>query len=151
MGKHLLRKNVIKIGIPLVGVPLAAVLNHYTTLLAGRQAQAVFRNEARVIEIADNEALLMRHLVRTVRERHQVVDEELAGLVGIDPAEVWRRMDTELGDLSGLLDAADRVATVDGPSTRVRRPSSPKSGITAAQPDTRGLRPRGARAPGGCR
>ncbi|MEV5643013.1 hypothetical protein AB0L67_23020 [Streptomyces flaveolus] len=142
VGKHLLQRNVIKIGIPLVGVPLAVLLNRYTTLLAGRHARAVFRNEARVIElaegmnkhsrhpqlmlwiawlvisanskIADDEALLMRHLVRLVRKRHLVVDEQLAQLVDIDRAEVWRRVDAEPGDLSDLLDAADRVATVDG-------------------------------------
>ncbi|WP_406431229.1 hypothetical protein [Streptomyces sp. NBC_01589] len=142
VGKHLLQRNVIKIGIPLVGVPLAVLLNRYTTLLAGRHAQAVFRNEARVIElaenlskrsqhpqlmlwvawlviranrkIADDEALLMRHLVRLVRERHLVVDKQLAHLVDIDPAEVWRRIDAEPGDLSDILDVADRVATVDG-------------------------------------
>ncbi|KNE84214.1 MULTISPECIES: hypothetical protein [Streptomyces] len=142
VGKYLLQRNVIKIGIPVVGVPLAVVLNRYTTLLAGRHAQAVFRNEARVIElaegmsrrsrhpqlmlwvawlviradrkIADDESLLMRHLVRLVRDRHQVVDEQFAQLVDIDPAEVWRRLDAEPGDLSDLLDAADRVAAVDG-------------------------------------
>ncbi|NBM16759.1 TerB family tellurite resistance protein [Streptomyces sp. GC420] len=142
VGKYLLQRNVIKIGIPLVGVPLAVVLNRYTTLLAGRHARAVFRNEARVIELAENlskrsrhpqlmlwvawlviraddkisddEALLMRHLVRVVRERHQVVDEQLAQLVDIHPAEVWVRMDAEPGDLSDLLDVADRVAAVDG-------------------------------------
>ncbi|MET8125882.1 hypothetical protein ABZV67_20275 [Streptomyces sp. NPDC005065] len=138
VGKHLLQKNVIKIGIPLVGVPLAVMLNRYTTLIAGRHAQAVFRNEARVIElaegmskrsqhpqlmlwvawlviranrkIADDEALLMRHLVRLVREQHQVVDKELAQLVDIDPAEVWERIDAAPGDLSDILDVADRVA-----------------------------------------
>ncbi|MFD5633664.1 hypothetical protein ACFWJM_05900 [Streptomyces sp. NPDC127077] len=142
VGKFLLQRNVIKIGIPVVGVPLAVVLNRYTTLLAGRHAQAVFRNEARVIELAeglskrsqhpqlmlwvawlviaanqkmaDDEALLMRHLVRLVREQHEMVDEQLAHLVDIDPAEVWRRLDAEPGDLSDLLDVADRVATVDG-------------------------------------
>jgi hypothetical protein len=142
VGKHLLQRNVIKIGIPLIGVPLAVLLNRYTTLLAGRHAQAVFRNEARVIELAENlskrsrhpqlmlwvawlviranrkitddEALLMRHLVRLVRERHEVVDEQLAHLVDIDPAEVWERIEAEPGDLSDLLDAADRVAAVDG-------------------------------------
>lgn len=141
VGKYLLQRNIIKIGIPVVGVPLAVVLNRYTTLVAGRHAQAVFRNEARVIElaenlskrsqhpqlmlwvawlviradhkIADDEALLMRHLVRLVRERHQVVDEQLARLVDIDPAEVWRRLDAEPGDLSDLLDVANRVAAVD--------------------------------------
>lgn len=142
VGKFLLQRNVIKIGIPLVGVPLAVALNHYTTLIAGRHARAVFRNEARVIElaenlserskhpqlmlwvawlvimadrnIADDEAQLIRHLVRLVRDRHQVVDEQLARLVDVDPVEVWRRLDAELGDLSDILDAANRVATVDG-------------------------------------
>ncbi|MGW8501813.1 hypothetical protein [Streptomyces sp. CLCI03] len=142
VGKFLLQRNVIKIDIPVVGVPLAVVLNRYTTLLAGRHAQAVFRNEARVVElaeglsrrsrhpqlmlwvawlvitadqkIADDEALLMRHLVRLVRDRHQVVDEQFAHLVDVDPAEVWRRLDAEPGDVSDLLDVADRVAAVDG-------------------------------------
>ncbi|WP_410535982.1 hypothetical protein [Streptomyces sp. KL2] len=149
VGKYLLQKNVIKIGIPLIGVPLAVVLNRYTTLLAGRHAQAVFRNEARVIELAgnlsersrhpqlmlwvawlvikadkkitDDETLLMRHLVRLVREQHQVVDEQLAHLVDIDPAEVWRRMDAEPGDLSDVLDAADRVAAVDGDVNKLEK------------------------------
>ena len=142
VGKFLLQRNVIKIGVPVVGVPLAVVLNRYTTLIAGRHARAVFRNEARVIElavglskrsqhpqlmlwvawlvimadhkIADDEALLIRHLVRLVRDQHQVVDEQLAHLVEVDPAEVWRRLDAESGDLSDILDVANRVATVDG-------------------------------------
>ncbi|MER6325264.1 hypothetical protein [Streptomyces coelicoflavus] len=144
VGKHLLQRNVIKIGIPLIGVPLSVLLNRYTTLVAGRHARAVFRNEARVIElatgisersrhpqlmlwvawlvlranakarIADDEALLMRHLVRQVRERHDVVDEQLAQVVDIDPADVWKRVDAEPGDLGDVLDAAERVAAVDG-------------------------------------
>jgi tellurite resistance protein len=141
VGKFLLQRNVIKIGIPIAGVPLAVVLNRYTTLLAGRHARAVFRNEARVIELAvnlskrsqhpqltlwvawlvimadgkivDDEALLIRHLVRQVRDQHQLVDEELARLVDIDPADVWRRLDAESGDLNDLLDVANRVAAVD--------------------------------------
>jgi tellurite resistance protein len=142
VGKYLLQRNVIKIGIPLVGVPLAVVVNRYTTLLAGRHARAVFRNEARVIELAENlsdrtqhpqlmlwvawlvimadgkiadeEALLIRHMVRLVQDQHQVVDERIARLVDIDSDEVWRRLDAETGDLSDILDAASRVATVDG-------------------------------------
>jgi hypothetical protein len=142
VGKFLLQRSVIKIGIPLVGIPLAVVMNRYSTLLAGRHAQTVFRSEARVIElaanlsersqhpqlmlwvawlvimadrkIADDEALLIRHLVRRVRDQHQVVDEQLARLVDIDPADVWRRIDDEPGDLSDILDVAERVATVDG-------------------------------------
>ncbi|MBD0711442.1 MULTISPECIES: TerB family tellurite resistance protein [unclassified Streptomyces] len=142
VGKFLLQRNVIKMGIPVVGVPLAVVLNRYTTLLAGRHAQAVFRNEARVIEKAeglcersrhprsmlwvawlvimadgkmtDDETLLMRHLARLARERHQVVDERLTQVVDLDPEEVWRRLDAEPGNLDDLIDVAEQVAGVDG-------------------------------------
>lgn len=142
VGKHLLQRNVIKIGIPLVGIPLAVVLNRYTTLIAGRHARAVFRNEARVLELAENltersqhpqltlwvawlviaaddkisddEALLMRHLVSLAKDRHQVADEKLARLVDVDPADVWRLIDAEPGDVSDLIDVANRVAAVDG-------------------------------------
>lgn len=142
VGKFLLQRNVIKIGIPVVGVPLAVVLNRYTTLVAGRHARVVFRNEARVIEvaerltkqsrhpqlmlwvawlvimadqqIADDEALLMRHLVRLAREQHQVVDRQLAHLVDVDPDEVWQRLEAASGDLSDILDVANQVAAVDG-------------------------------------
>ncbi|ROP34568.1 TerB family tellurite resistance protein [Pseudokineococcus lusitanus] len=142
VGKYLLQRNVIKIGIPLVGVPLAALLNRYTTLVAGRHARAVFREEARVIELAerlvertehpqallwvawlvinadknisDSEALLMRHLVRLARGQHEVVDEVLARLVEVDAADVWARVDAEPGDRSGLLAAAHQIAEVDG-------------------------------------
>ncbi|MFD7856807.1 hypothetical protein ACFV6B_21335 [Streptomyces microflavus] len=61
VGQHLLQRNVIKIGIPVVGVPLAVVLNRYRTLLAERHAQAFFRNEARVIELAEGLSERSRH------------------------------------------------------------------------------------------
>ncbi|KDP91965.1 MULTISPECIES: hypothetical protein [Clavibacter] len=142
VGKFLLQRNVIKIGIPLIGVPVAVVLNRYSTLIAGRHARSVFRNEARVIEmagglsarsrhpqlalwvtwlvimadkkIADDEALLMKHLVRVVRDDHGVIDEQLAQLVEIEPADVWRRIDAEEGDLTDLLGVAERVASING-------------------------------------
>lgn len=66
-------------------------------------------------KISDNEALLLRHLVSLVDEHHQVLDDELARLITIDPAEVWRRLDAEQGDLSDLVEAAEQVAAVDGP------------------------------------
>lgn len=79
-------------------------------------ARAVFRNEARVIELAerlssssrypqlmlwvawlvitadnrigDDETLRMKHLVRVVRDQHLVVDDQLANVVDIDPSDV---------------------------------------------------------------
>lgn len=144
VGKYLLQRNVIKISIPLIGVPLSVVVNRQTTLIAGRHARAVFRNEARIIEIAEtltkrtrhpklmlwvawlvtmaddktaeDEATLLRHLVRLAQEHHQVVDDELSRIITIDPAEVWRRIDAEQGDLTDLIEVAEQVAVVDGPA-----------------------------------
>jgi tellurite resistance protein len=149
VGKYLLQRNVIKIGIPLVGIPLATLLNRYTTQVAGRHARAVFRNEARVIELAeklnhrsrhpqlmlwvawlvitadnkigDDETLLMKHLARIARDHHEVVDDQLADVVDLEPDEVWKRLDAEPGDLTDLLDLAERVATVDGAVTSRER------------------------------
>jgi hypothetical protein len=50
-----------------------------------------------------------------------VADEQFARLIDVDPSEVWRRLDTESGDLSDILDAANRVATVDGPVNTLER------------------------------
>jgi hypothetical protein len=142
VGKHLLQRNVIKFGVPGVGIPLTILVNRYTTVAAGRHAQSVFRDEAEVIELADTlvrrtqhprlmlwvawlvinaddnitdaESLLFQHLTRLARERHQIDDEQLANVVTIDPDEVWHRIDAEPGNLDDVVDAAERVATVDG-------------------------------------
>ena len=142
VGKFLLQRTVIKVGIPLVGIPLAVLVNRYTTQITGRHARAVFRNEARVLEvavsliegtkhpqlmlwvawlvinaddkIADDEALLMRHLTRLAHERHDVVDAELAEVVELDPESVWHRIGAEPGDLSDLVEAGTKVAEIDG-------------------------------------
>lgn len=72
-------------------------------------------------KIADDETLLMRHLVRIVRDQHQIVDEQLANLVDVDPSEVWERLDNESGDLRDILDVAERVAAVDGPVNKLEK------------------------------
>jgi hypothetical protein len=41
--------------------------------------------------------------------------------VGPIHAEVWRRLDAVPGDLSDILDVANRVATVDGPVNELER------------------------------
>lgn len=142
VGKHLLQRNVIKFGIPGVGIPLTILVNRYTTVAAGRHARSVFRDEAEVIELADTlirrtqhlrlmlwvawlvinadgkitdaESLLFQQLTRLARERHQVDDEQLANVVTIDPDEVRHRIDAEPGNLDDVVHAAERVATVDG-------------------------------------
>jgi tellurite resistance protein len=142
VGKFLLQRNILKIGIPAVGVPISVLMNRYTTLAAGKHAQAVFRNEARVLEVAerisdrtrhpglmlwvawlviradgktsDDETLLFAHLIRLAKENHHVVDERLARLIEHDPEEIWRRVEAESGDLTDISDMASRVAAVDG-------------------------------------
>lgn len=142
VGKYLLQRNVVKIGIPVVGVPLAIVLNNWTTVIAGRHARAVYRNQARILEVAEtiaakslhpvlvlrvawlmivadgnptaDESQLMRHLVSSVRKRHNVVDEELSQLIEVDRADILHQVDVAPGDRGDLLIAARSVAEIDG-------------------------------------
>lgn len=142
VGKYLLQRNAIKVAIPLAGVPLGVLLNRQTTLIAGRHAREVFRNEAHTIEVAKNltkqtkhpecllwvawlvimadektsedEANLMRHLVSFLEEHHRVVDDDLAHLITLDREEVWQRLATEDGDKSDLVSAAEKIAAIDG-------------------------------------
>ena len=149
VGKHLLQRNIIKIGIPAVGVPLAVAVNHYSTKVVGAHAREIFRNEARVIELAgklsersqhprlllwvalamiladgktsDDEALLLRHLVQAVARDHLVVDDEFTRVIDLDPIEVWERVRVEPGDKGALLEAAEMVAAVDGEPNKDER------------------------------
>ena len=146
VGKFLLQRNIIKIGIPLVGIPLSVAINHYSTKAVGAHSREIFRDEAHIIELArklteltrhphlllwvamiiiladgkstDQEAFLLKHLVIQLRERHQVDDEEFANTITFDPAEVWLRVQAEPGDKSDLLDTAESVAGVDGISNK---------------------------------
>lgn len=150
VGKFLLQRNIIKIGIPLVGIPIAVVLNRWTTLVAGKHARTVFRNEARVLEtaerlldrsrhpqtmlwvswlvvqadgqVSDDEAQLLRHLTRIARECHEIVDDQLANIVDIDPSTVWSMLAAQDGDLNDLIEASVVVAEIDGEiNSRERR------------------------------
>lgn len=150
VGKYLLQRNAIKIGIPLVGVPLAVLLNRYTTQIAGKHARAVFRNEARLSEeasrlsevtrhpalmlrvawlmimadgkISDDESLFFRLLVQTVERDHQVVDQELAEMIEIDSTVLWREIGESVDDdLEDIIDLSQRVAGIDGEPNKKER------------------------------
>ena len=146
VGKYLLKRTVVKMAVPVVSVPLAIVLNAVTTQLAGDHARSVFRDEARLVELAekltnrtrhphllpwvaflvitrdgkatDDEATLMHHLLRLLYKRYDVHDEALAKVIDLDPDDVWRRIDAETDDLSDLLEAARRIAKADGSATK---------------------------------
>ncbi|MDP4332128.1 hypothetical protein Q7F20_01990 [Curtobacterium sp. A7_M15] len=142
VGKFLLQRNVVKIGIPVVGVPVSVALNYYSTIIAGKHARAVFRNDARVDEaatravsrtdhprsvlwvawmivladgrITDDEALFMRKLVEQLHDQHDLADEQFANVIDLDVDDVWRRLDQETGDLSDLFDVTLKTAEIDG-------------------------------------
>jgi uncharacterized protein (DUF697 family) len=142
VGQHLLQRSVIKFAVPGVGIPITILVNRFTTVASGRHARAVFRDEARVIEVAetlitrtrhpqlllwvswlvittddeisDPERLLFQRLTRLARERHQIDDQHLADVIDFTPDDVWQRLAAEPGDLSDLVQAAELVATVDG-------------------------------------
>lgn len=142
VGKYLLQRTIIKVAIPVVSVPLAAGLNYWSTIVVGRHAQAVFRNDARIAEVAaelsadsrhpqlmlwvawlvvmadrkisEDEANLMRHLIKMAHDHHQIDDEDLAKVVEIDAQQVWKRLDAATGNFDDILEVATRVATIDG-------------------------------------
>jgi tellurite resistance protein len=143
VGKYLLQRNVIKVAIPVVSVPVAFCINRWSTIVVGNHARTVFRNDAEVIETAqklvartehpalmlwvawfvvradgkttDNEALLMRHIARLLRDSYDIDDDDLARTIEFDPNDVWCRLEADTGNTGDLLELATRVATVDGP------------------------------------
>lgn len=57
----------------------------------------------------------MRHMLTLAHEQHQHADDQLERVIEVDPADVWERVAEATGDLCDVLDAAQRVAAVDGP------------------------------------
>jgi hypothetical protein len=110
MGRFLLQRNLVKFGIPGVGVPLSIALNYWSAHVAGSQAATVFRREARILQTArrlaegavdhsellwvlwlivqadgvvhENERLLLKHVAALVGD----VNSELSALAGLDAA-----------------------------------------------------------------
>lgn len=62
IGKYLLQRNVMRTAIPGVVIPLAAVVGHSTTKLAGWHARSVFGQRAKVLELAERLISRTQHL-----------------------------------------------------------------------------------------
>jgi tellurite resistance protein len=143
IGEHLRQKTVMRTAIPVVVVPLAIQASRAVTQDAGEYAREVFGAKAKVLERAerlirrtrhvelllwvawlvieadqvrsDEEYLLMRHLLRLAEEQHQHVDKQLEKVIKLDLDDVWERVAAASGDLNDVVDAARKVAEVDGP------------------------------------
>jgi tellurite resistance protein len=144
MGRFLLQRSALKFAIPGVGVPLSIGVNYWSAKVAGRQAAAVFRREARIMATArritgpdvdhvellwvlwlvakadgvvhENERLLLKHVAALVGD----LNSELTALAGLDAT-----VDFDLkpsvsipafvsGDKTALYAAAVAAAAVDG-------------------------------------
>jgi len=110
MGRFLLQRNVVKFAVPGVGVPLSIAVNYWSANVAGNQAAAIFRREARITATArritgpavdhaellwvlwlivradgvinENERLLLKHVAAFVGD----LNSELSALAGLDAA-----------------------------------------------------------------
>ncbi|WP_324651671.1 hypothetical protein [Georgenia sp. H159] len=144
VGKYLLQRNIIKFGIPAVGVPVSAGVNYWSTKVAGAHARAVFREEARIAEAArrmtertahhtellwtmwlvivadgvihESESLLLAHVTKMVGERGSALPAlaELRATIDIDEEEVWSLLATAPHSLREIYDAGVVTAAIDG-------------------------------------
>jgi hypothetical protein len=80
IGKYLLQRNIIKFAIPVIGVPLSAGMNYWTTGSIGTRAKDIFRHKASVRESAahmhtalrDDPSLLFRVVWMVVQADEKV-------------------------------------------------------------------------------
>ncbi|WP_404348967.1 EcsC family protein [Phycicoccus jejuensis] len=144
VGKYLLQRNIIKFAIPVVSVPISTGVNYWSTRIAGRHAQRIFRHDAQILEVArrvtsrthlHDELVWVLWLISTVdgpardderRLVHEVTSilyklekdipalEELREVVDLEPSVVWAKVNAARGDRAGLYDAAVLAAVIDG-------------------------------------
>lgn len=115
-------------------------MSRYTTLIAGRHARTVFRNEARILELvqrltdqtrhpdlvlwvawividadktmSDEEALLLKHLVRLAKDRHCVIDGQVAQSLRLISTRSGGAPTPKKANLRDLVDLAHRVGSM---------------------------------------
>lgn len=144
VGKHLLQRTIIKIAIPVVGVPVSSLVNYWSTKIAGRHAIRIFRLQAAINEAAvrmvdssnhlsellwvcwiaakadgvirESESYLLREVVRHVTEREPLLPalKDLESTINVDTDRLWTELEGQIGDLAGVYSAGVTVAAVDG-------------------------------------
>lgn len=56
IGKYLLQRNIIKFAIPMIGIPISMKMNHWQTGQVGKKARGIYRDKAKIRELAHNMA-----------------------------------------------------------------------------------------------
>lgn len=144
VGKRLLRRNIIKMAIPGVGVPLSVGVNYWTTNVAGAHAREIFRMDAKLLESASRlldsttyhaelpwvmwtaatfegpatsrQHMLLHHVTRSLRELGSVDGalNDLRSVIETDRDKVWQMLRDAEGELIPLYRAAITTVAVRG-------------------------------------
>lgn len=144
IGKHLLQRNVIKFAIPVVGVPVSATMNYWTTQTAGKHAKWTLRHEAKLAEAAgravedttdlgamlwvlwlvmrsdgalkENETLLYHHASVAVRRAGGFEDDldEIQSSIVLNEHKAWDRVVAADGAGEELYRAGVLAAVING-------------------------------------
>ena len=114
VGKHLVKRNLVKMAIPIAAIPISAAFNHYATGAIGRMARQVYRDKAAAHETAQrlgpeigDDALLMLKLVFVAANVDGELESEEAGLLHAFTHEL-----SEAGD-EAALDAFRGLVNID--------------------------------------
>jgi hypothetical protein len=114
VGKHLVRRNLVKVAIPVAAIPISAAFNHYATGAIGRMARQVYRDKAAAHETArrlrpeiGDDALLLLKLVFVAANVDGELEAEEAWLLHAFTHEL-----SEAGD-EAALDAFRGLVNID--------------------------------------
>lgn len=112
IGKHLLQRNMIKVAIPVVGIPLAVGLNVWSTGAVASTARQIYRDKAlsdekarRFVDYSADDGLLVSVVWAAIRADRATTPEEMLLLKDmVRFADETEGLDTARGDLGVDLD-----------------------------------------------
>lgn len=117
IGKHLLQRNVMKVCIPAVGVPLTVGMNYWSTGAVASAARQIYRDQAlaaeaarKFVDYAADDSLLVSVVWAAIHADRATAQEEMCLLKNLvrfaDEAEDFDSDDSDLGldlDVESLL------------------------------------------------
>jgi uncharacterized tellurite resistance protein B-like protein len=143
VGKYLLQRNIIKMAIPGVSIPLSAGLNYYLTGHIARVARQVFRDKAVIEEAAPNligelgdDSLLLLQVIWLVAGADGKTSEQEAWLINALAKEIQTRDEGSevIANFRSMVDAneAGILAQLANASAEVRTRTYEAACIAAA-------------------
>ncbi len=122
IGQYILQRNVIKFGIPLVGIPLSAGMNYWTTGAIAKAARQIFRDKAvageqasRFADYSVDDALMVSVVWAATRADDVIKPEEMWLLTDmVRLAEEAEGLPAEGRDLGFDVDVESLFAKVAG-------------------------------------